>query len=64
MPRGFQEVKVPRLRDIGPGLASRYDVNNTTIVMEYFIGPSLHNNIVQCFYYATNIIKTLHHIVV
>ena len=23
-------------------------------IMEYFIGPSLHNNMVQCFYYVTN----------
>jgi len=22
--------------------------------MVYFIGPSLHNNVVQCLYYATN----------
>ena len=26
--------------------------------MEYFIGPSLHNKMVQCFYYATNYLAT------
>jgi len=32
----------------------RFSIPLHVRMMEYFIGPSLHNNMVQCFYYATN----------